>query len=71
MYIKGGKMLILNVIVLMIVAFAMGYAVSDGKIVINRVANKTDSKRLVEIAEESARKQQEAIEEFENEFKDL
>jgi len=64
-------MLILNIIVLMIVSFAMGYAISDGKIVINRVANKTDSKRLVEIAEESARKQQEAIEEFENEFKDL
>ena len=63
-------MLILNVIVLMLVSFLIGYAISDGKIVINRVANKEDSKKLVEIAEEAARKQQDAIDEYNDMFKD-
>jgi len=64
-------MLILNVIVLMIVSFGLGYAVAEGKIVINKVANKEDSKRLVEIAEEASRKQQEAIDLYEKEFNNL
>lgn len=55
----------------MLVSFAFGYAIAEGKIVINRVANKKDSKRLVEIAEEAARKQQEAIDAFETEFKNI
>ncbi len=64
-------MLILNVIVLMIVSFFIGYAISNDKIVINKVANKEDSKRLVELAEEAARKQERAIEEYEATIKDI
>lgn len=57
-------MLVLNVVVLMAVAFGLGYYFAKGQIVINKVANKEDSEKIREMAEEEHRKYLEALESY-------
>jgi len=68
-------MVIVNMVIVAVMAFGIGYIFGKGKIEIVKVANKTDSAEIVKIQEEVLhvqRKMEEAqqrhLEEYENQF---